>query len=290
MCPTLFTSGDAAAAKASELLQSLSDVDNAVRRNQILAQAVELYCSAADHLNLPLVCLRLEQMHYYSGIIDLALTAAAKIDPFNLGSQYLADPENKGQIPEIRNMYSRRTSCYKCITDLFDRVVSTPASDLPVLRSDSPNEQLESLVRKCLASKDELCHTAVFDWMMERSFSEQILKCITLATLQVNSPFVEQYLYRKIHAHPLANERYMDLLWKLFEKNRQCMSAAQLLIVLAEKESTRIGLEQRILYLSRAIICAKSQPDGSIEQNELLQEAQDKFDVTAYFPFDNRKV
>ena len=49
-----------------------------------------------------------------------------------------------------------------------------------------------------------------------------------------------------------------DLLWKYYEKTRNYAAAAKILAKLADRHSTEINLQQRIEYLSRAIICVKS--------------------------------
>ena len=74
-----------------------------------------------------------------------------------------------------------------------------------------------------------------------------------------------------------------DLLWKYYEKTRNYAAAAKILAKLADRHSTEINLQQRIEYLSRAIICVKS---GEIcmeshrgGTGQLLHDLEEKMEV-----------
>lgn len=47
--------------------------------------------------------------------------------------------------------------------------------------------------------------------------------------------------------------------------------------------STIINLEQRLTYLSRAVLCAKAAVDASADQAELLHDLEDKLEVRKFF-------
>lgn len=99
----------------------------------------------------------------------------------------------------------------------------------------------------------------------------------------------------------------MDLLWKYYEKNNKYLSAALILSKLAERtrsvwivllavmytivkwsnfecfliNSTDITLQNRVEYLSRAIISAKSAsfPGASGSNGDFLHELEEKLEV-----------
>ncbi|KIH50947.1 hypothetical protein ANCDUO_18971, partial [Ancylostoma duodenale] len=124
------------------------------------------------------------------------------------------------------------------------------------------------LVISCITSSDdELAHAALFRWMLERNKANLIL--------QSKSPYVEQFLTHEISSG--RGQRYLDLLWRFYEKAGHYDKAAMLLSRLADNENEEISLSQRFAYLSHAIICAQAGNDPKTKA--MIQELRDKVEV-----------
>ncbi|KAE9412009.1 hypothetical protein Angca_003869, partial [Angiostrongylus cantonensis] len=89
------------------------------------------------------------------------------------------------------------------------------------------------------------------------------------------SPFVEQFLIHEISTG--RGQRYLELLWRFYEKAGYYDKAAMLLSRLADSENVDISLSQRFAYLSHAIICAQASTDTKTKA--MIQEFRDKVEV-----------
>uniref|UniRef100_A0A1I7X7R9 Nucleoporin_C domain-containing protein n=1 Tax=Heterorhabditis bacteriophora TaxID=37862 RepID=A0A1I7X7R9_HETBA len=118
-----------------------------------------------------------------------------------------------------------------------------------------------------MSSDDELAHAAVFRWMLERNMANLIL--------QSKSPFVEQFLTHEISSG--RGQRYLDLLWRFYEKSGNYDKASILLSRLADNDNEDISLSQRFAYLSHAIICAQAGSDANTKA--AIQDLRDKVEV-----------
>ncbi|KAK6030605.1 hypothetical protein OSTOST_03257, partial [Ostertagia ostertagi] len=124
------------------------------------------------------------------------------------------------------------------------------------------------LIISCVVSSDdELAHAALFRWMLDRNKANMIL--------QSKSPYVEQFLTHEISAG--RGQRYLDLLWRFYEKTGHYDKAATLLSRLADNENDEISLSQRFAYLSHAIICAQAATDAKTKA--MVQDLRDKVEV-----------
>lgn len=114
----------------------------------------------------------------------------------------------------------------------------------------------------------------LYQWLLNEKHYEKLLN--------IRSPYLEDFLNRGTSQHPETLVMF-DLLWKYYEKTRNYAAAAKILAKLADRHSTEINLQQRIEYLSRAIICVKS---GEIcmeshrgGTGQLLHELEEKMEV-----------
>ena len=78
--------------------------------------------------------------------------------------------------------------------------------------------------------------------------------------------FLEDFLTRGTSHHP-DNLAMFDLLWKFYKKNNNYMAAAKILAKLAERHGRDVDLKARIEYLSRAIVCIKSEETGILDSH-----------------------
>merc|ERR1712121_357085 len=105
------------------------------------------------------------------------------------------------------------------------------------LQPDQATVWAEQVFQMMLSSSDQLLHVALYQWLIEKKYIEELLK---RGTVQ--------------HPETLA---MFDLLWKYYEKNSEYVPAAKILSKLADRHSTELSLSGRVQYLSRAIMCVK---------------------------------
>uniref|UniRef100_A0A4W3GRG1 Nuclear pore complex protein Nup155-like n=1 Tax=Callorhinchus milii TaxID=7868 RepID=A0A4W3GRG1_CALMI len=85
--------------------------------------------------------------------------------------------------------------------------------------------QFEQTLALAQRSTDELFNIALFNWLLQTDLPDKLL--------EVNSPYLEPYLLRMAKQEQ-NTVRYMDLLWRYYEKNRNFSNAARILARLAD--------------------------------------------------------
>jgi nuclear pore complex protein Nup155 len=83
--------------------------------------------------------------------------------------------------------------------------------------------QVNQLVRSALQSPDELMHMAVYNWLLSKK--------LTADLITVHQPSLETYLLRT--SELTQSPDIYDLLWKYYEKNMNHAAAAKILYKLA---------------------------------------------------------
>ncbi|XP_044520250.1 nuclear pore complex protein Nup155 isoform X2 [Gracilinanus agilis] len=274
--------------KANELLQRSRQVGKA-EKERMLRESLKEYQKISNQVDLCNVCAQYRQVRFYEGIVELSLTAAEKKDPQGLGLHFYKHGEPEDDTVGLQAFQERLTS-YKCITDTLQELVnqskaapqspSVPKKPGPPVLSSDPNmlsneeagHHFEQMLKLAQRSKDELFSIALYNWLIQADLADKLL--------QIASPFLEPHLVRmaKIDQNKV---RYMDLLWRYFEKNRSFSNAARVLAKLADMHSTEISLQQRLEYIARAILSAKSSTAISsiAADGEFLHELEEKMEV-----------
>ncbi|XP_051972803.1 nuclear pore complex protein Nup155 [Xyrauchen texanus] len=289
VCPLLYSSDDSICSKANELLQSARQIQNKLEKERTLKESLRLYKQISHHTDLPLVCSLYRQVRFYEGVVELCLSAADKKDPQKLGPHFYKNGEPEEDVTG-QQAFQERLCCYKCITDTMQELVnqskaapqspSVPKQPGPPVMTSDPNmlsnedaaahfEQLLGLVQR---SQDELFHIALYNWLIQADLTDKLL--------EVNSPNLEDHLMHMIKQDQ-SKVRNMDLLWRYYEKRRSFSKAAHVLARLADMHSTEISLKQRLEYISRAILSAKSSSCMSSlgADGEFLHELEEKMEV-----------
>ncbi|KAK3794466.1 hypothetical protein RRG08_003619 [Elysia crispata] len=289
VCPTLYSSDDATCSKANELLQAARASQDPLQREQHLRQALHLLKGVAQPLNLGVLSPQMASLQFYLGVVELGLHEARKADPQGLALHFYQSGEPQEDIQGMQ-AYIARMECYKCITDVLSFLWSssvspeTQAPSIPLQpgppvnpdqsRMDALQAETyrEEVLQMALASDDPLFHAALYDWLFVTNHTEKLL--------EINTPYVEQYLRRKVNMQT-DNTSALDMLWKHYEKTENFQAATRILIQLAERQGSSINLTQRLEYLSRAVICAKSSTSrlGTAAAGELLHELEEKMEV-----------
>uniref|UniRef100_H9GTP0 Nuclear pore complex protein Nup155 n=1 Tax=Anolis carolinensis TaxID=28377 RepID=H9GTP0_ANOCA len=275
--------------KANELLQRSRQVQNKSEKENMLRESLRDYQKISTQVDLANVCVQYRQVRFYEGVVELALTAAEKKDPQGLGLHYYKNGEPEEDVTGYQ-AFQERVNCYKCITDTLQELVnqskaapqspSVPKKPGPPVLSSDPNmlsneeagHHFEQMLKLAQRSTDELFSIALYGWLIQADLSDKLL--------QINSPFMEPYLTRMAKTDQ-NKVRYMDLLWRFFEKSRSFSNAARVLAKLADMHSTEISLQQRLEYIARAILSAKSSTAISpiAADGEFLHELEEKMEV-----------
>ncbi|OXB66694.1 hypothetical protein ASZ78_013085 [Callipepla squamata] len=256
ICPLLYSTDDAVCSKANELLQRSRQAQNKLEKEKMLRESLKEYQKISNQVDLANVCAQ-----YRQALIFFCFTY--------------------------------RLNSYKCITDTLQELVnqskaapqspSVPKKPGPPVLSSDPNmlsneeagHHFEQMLKLAQRSTDELFSIALYNWLIQADLSDKLL--------QVTAPFLEPYLVRmtKIDQNKV---RYMDLLWRYFEKNRNFSNAARVLAKLADLHSTEISLQQRLEYIARAILSAKSSTAISsiAADGEFLHELEEKMDFSLH--------
>ena len=82
------------------------------------------------------------------------------------------------------------------------------------------------LINEILELPDEILHVALYDWMMKKQMSSELIK--------INNSSLETYLLHTSQQNP-DNTAVVDLLWKYYENNNNHAAAAKILDSLASK-------------------------------------------------------
>ncbi|XP_010893987.2 nuclear pore complex protein Nup155 isoform X1 [Esox lucius] len=289
ICPLLYSSDDSVCSKANELLQGSRLIQTKVEKERTLRDSLQLYQQISQHTDLSLVCSQYRQVRFYEGVLELCLTAADKRDPQRLGPHFYKNGEpEEDQAGALA--FQERLSCYKCITDTMQELVnqskaapqspSVPKQPGPPVMTSDPNmlsnedatAHFEQMIGLAQRSQDELFHIALYNWLIQADLTDKLL--------EVNSPCLEEHLMHMIKQDQ-SKVRNMDLLWRYYEKSRSFGKAAHVLARLADMHSTEISLKQRLEYISRAILSAKSSSCVSAQgaDGEFLHELEEKMEV-----------
>uniref|UniRef100_A0A673ZIM2 Nuclear pore complex protein Nup155 n=1 Tax=Salmo trutta TaxID=8032 RepID=A0A673ZIM2_SALTR len=275
--------------KANELLQGSRQIQTRTDKERTLRESLQLYQLISHHTDLPLVCSQYRQVRFYEGVLELCLTAADKKDPQRLGPHFYKNGEpEEDQAGALA--FQERLSCYKFITDTMQELVnqskaapqspSIPKQPGPPVMTSDPNmlsnedatTHFEQIIGLAQRSQDELFHIALYNWLIQADLTDKLL--------EVNSPYLEEHLMHMIKQEQ-SKVRNMDLLWRYYEKSRSFGKAARVLARLADMLSTEISLKQRLEYISRAILSAKSSSCISAQgaEGEFLHQLEEKMEV-----------
>ncbi|KRZ67657.1 Nuclear pore complex protein, partial [Trichinella papuae] len=273
-CPTLFTRDDAAAARAAELMELAQVAENELKRRELLQNALDLYLTIGDQVDLDTACKIFQQCKFYKGIVQLASSVAKCIDKTDSAlyhkhlyfMQAQAD-NNNIQMPEI---LSKRLLCYdyviRAIASLRDEINKSMATANESFTT-SQRSLWDQVLSMCWSCDDCILHYVLLDWLFQYDFQDDMLKS--------GSPHFEDYLQMKLQQKEKDNEDYVDLLWRFLEHQKKFLQAAKLLQKLAAELSKKYDIDRRIEFTIRAILCIKA----GKENRSFEQYLEDQLDI-----------
>lgn len=278
VCPNLYRSEDAVCSKANEIILKAKSCTNPEEQQCYLQSALKLCKEVAPRLNLNAVCQQFVACQFYTGVLELCLCCAERLDPHNAALHYYKNNEPV-EDQEGNLAYLKRLEIYKEFTAMLDHLynqsMSSPLTpSIPSKPGPAPHntsnlpitpakEMLHEIINDALHSSCEILHTSVYTWMIERGFHGEL---VALA-----APSLEAYLSR-VNAP--------ELLWQFYERNKNHAGAAKILDSLASKPSSDVSLAQRVEYLARAVVCMRSDQAGYAPYLGIfLRELEDKLEV-----------
>ena len=290
VCPSLYNNEDAISSKAHEIMIQAKTQPNMRERQKMLDEAVQMCKGIAGRINLEVLTSHLTSVHCYTGAVEICLAAAQKRDPQGLALHYYKNGEPMEDQQGLQ-AFMARMSCYKYILEILRKLLDTsishpmspsvpkqpgppPPPDPNSLPPSEASEYAEMVIQGGLRSEDHLFHVALYQWLIDNGQFDKLLG--------IRSSFLEDFLTRGTRKHPDTIVMF-DLLWKYYEKTRSYAAAAKILSKLADRHSTEVSLEQRLQYLSRAIVFVKSGELGGessrVGVGELLHDLEEKMEV-----------
>ncbi|GMT24338.1 hypothetical protein PFISCL1PPCAC_15635 [Pristionchus fissidentatus] len=261
LCSNLYSKEDALVTAALELLERVLASPSNGSSSRLLEEAVRLLKESVSKLDLEQVAEKLIKLRAFESVVDLSLLRAAKDDPLQLAINVY---RNGGKMDaESMDVVNKRAAAYGVITKMMDDLRSPSIS----VTANQRNVESDQIMTAVLSTDDEMAHAALFRWLMNRGQKDKILNS--------KSPFLEQWLSIEIGRG--GGVKYLDVMWRYYEKNGLAGKAAKLLNRLTDSELAEISLTDRLSYLSHAIICAQSTSDN--ESRTLIQELRDKLEV-----------
>ncbi|XP_052750627.1 nuclear pore complex protein Nup154 [Galleria mellonella] len=276
LCPTLYRQEDATCSKANELLMFAKQQKNPAEKEEMLQHALKLCKDVAPIVNLPLVCSKLISAGFYSGIVELCVACANKLDPQDKALHYYRS-DQPSQDREGHILYFKRMEIYRevgnALERLYERSSETSGSEYSPRRPMSPsvsdamltlspadaNYQGRKLVWECLSCNDELLHIAVYEWLVSKNLGAELLSLGAAPP-----PSLRSFLAGAARAASGSRAlQLLDLLWKVLEKSGDHLAAADVLEGLATRPGSGATLAQRMSWLSAGVVCVRGAGAGA---------------------------
>ncbi|XP_077271412.1 nuclear pore complex protein Nup154 isoform X2 [Temnothorax americanus] len=278
VCPNLYRTEDAVCSKANEILLKAKGCTNPEEKECYLQSALTLCKEVAPRLNLNAVCQQFVACQFYTGVLELCICCAERIDPNNAASHYYKNNEPI-EDQEGNLAFMKRLEIYKEFTTMLDHLYhqsisnpltpTIPSKPGPPLQTASSavvmpaKEILHEIIDDALHAPCETLHSSIYTWMIDRGLHGELVAFA--------APSLETYLNR-VNAP--------ELLWQFYERNKNHAAAAKILDSLATKVGSETSLSKRVEYLARAVVCMRSDQTGYAPYLGIfLRELEDKLEV-----------
>lgn len=283
-CGSFCNADDVRLYKALECIRRAKESPDGRTRSESLRESVRLLNRATANLpidKLESICKDYRELRYVSGAIELPLRCATSWDRDHLAPSFRADgmPENDGR----KKVYDLSMRCYNLVLETLEsfdaKVVQAQEKQQQqrLQQTEAQSQQEAHLLREledqrqnaynqAQASTDALFHVAMYDWLLSRSKTEELLR--------MRTPYLEDYL----RSEPITLERCI-LLCMWYVSVGQNFSAAQLYAGLAQSTELDITLDDRVEYLSKASSNAKSAFVNSIDLVQFTTDIDEKLEV-----------
>ncbi|KNZ78533.1 putative nucleoporin [Termitomyces sp. J132] len=276
-CGSFCSTDDVMLYKAKENVRKAVESRNPLDRQNWLAESLRLFAKGARILEfekLREICGDYQQLDYARGAVELPLTCAQTLDPDNIGLEAWHAGLPAG---DSRTTYTqKRLQCYDLVLDsltVFENKCNTNKvleKQDALYQQGDPEAVRSHAYELAFASEDEIFHSTLYDWLINRGLSDDLL--------EMRPTFLEAHLKRE----PITVQKF-QLLWQFYVKNGQSLRAAEILATLAESTQFDLELPARLEYLTLAVGNAKSHPISATGHHEtaiaFLTDLEEKVDV-----------
>lgn len=235
-----------------------------------------MFESVVERLTLErikLICEVYGEKKFHSGVIELCLSYAKKMDPAEYGLLYYTQQNADVTLPQQKfkkqesniEYYQLREKAYQLIftslTTLNTHISST--SNITHLQTATYRKQI---YETCLSSTDTLFHYKLYDYLISQNLIEDLI--------YIKSGHLVTYLIQN-----QSEIKFADLLWQLYISREEFMDAARLLLTIALSQEYHIDLNSRVVYLHRALSNSRSITRNGVIDAGLYEEIKETLDV-----------
>ncbi|ORX61861.1 nucleoporin-domain-containing protein [Hesseltinella vesiculosa] len=246
-CPNLFSETDMKYYEGVESLSHAHKAEVEYERMQALEESVRYLMQAADAMSdegLTEICVDYRYQGFYTGVVDLALARAYKLDPQRKGLAYRLDNSPVGDARQP--VHDACVRCYEQIFQCIDEIQQLKQG-VKLQRRPDQNQDLSAVLSqtltKALASNDQLFHYTLYDWYRLRGMKRELLA--------VDSEFIVPYLKQQVQ-----RKEGWDILWQYHRQRSRFLEAALYLEGLATL-FPELTYEKRLEYLGLGIVNAR---------------------------------
>ena len=210
-------------------------------------------------MNVGAICGQLAVGGAYGGVAELCLAVAEARDEQQRAQHFYRSGQQQQPQHDVQGYtaFQQRMECYRTIIDHLNQLVGAapppppsipdrpgPPSPppAPTLPSDEATSYAKEMTDLVVASKDELAHVTLYQWLLETRQTD--------ALLAIHSPYLETYL--------TSQGSMRELLWRFYERQKQYVKAAKTLLSLAEETGGGRGVAERVELVSRALMCVSA--------------------------------
>ncbi|KAL1952061.1 hypothetical protein VTO73DRAFT_1210 [Trametes versicolor] len=269
-CGSFCSTDDVMLYKARENIRRAVETRNPMERQTWLGESLRLFMKGARNLEfekLREICGDYQQLNYAKGAVELPLHCAQAFDTDLQGQEYwiAGCPASDSRA----QFWERRTHCYELVLDSLSVFEERSTSGKPSA-SDDPETVRGHAYELAFASEDEMFHSTLYDWLIERGMADELL--------EMRPAYLEAHLRRE----PVTVAKF-QLLWQFYVKDGQPLRAAEVLAILAESTDFNLSLDMRLEYLTLAVGNAKSHPVSVGGRHEtaiaFLTDLEEKLEV-----------
>ncbi|KAJ2920291.1 hypothetical protein MD484_g125, partial [Candolleomyces efflorescens] len=276
-CGSFCSTDDVMLYKAKENTRKAAETRNPTERQNSLSEALRLFTKGARILEfekLREVIGDFQQLNFAKGAVCLPLACAQAQDPDNAGLEFWHLNPLVASDPR-KNLVEERLKAYDLILDSLavfeersnaNKIAAANGGSV----SDDPEAVRSHAYELAFASEDEMFHSTLYDWLIERNLADDLL--------EMRPPYLEAHLRRD----PPTVQKY-QLLWQFYVKNGQPLRAAEVERLPHTIVRFDLHLDSRVEYLTLAVANAKSHPISAGGRHEtaiaFLTDLEEKLEV-----------
>ncbi|SPO28559.1 related to NUP170 - nuclear pore protein [Ustilago trichophora] len=289
-CGSFCSADDVRQYKATECIRRAKETRSEQDKTDNLRMSQKLLAKGASQLSVEKlrgICEDYRALGYATGAIELALQCAAEWDPAGIAASYLAEgspdgPEHRARrevTDRLKQAFQLVFETLQQLDERLDAAYNLEADEAKVRLAISTRDKARTeAYARAEASQDVLFHESLYEWLIERKMTDQLLS--------MRTPYLEHFLVKRpsgAKGHDAAFLRTLrNLLWQFYVRHGEYFAAAQVLDALAHSKEFALDLRERIEYLALAVGNAKSVSPSHVEANDVvtfLSQAEDSLEV-----------